>query len=176
MSFSDWFTEQFYIAFSQRYFELNVYLKDNFAFRIIQPVSFSSNFIVDKKRKKAFPIKMETAKFRGSKIILHADLETGYPLELLTEKKIIDNGATIVKTEIVKKLVGKIPKNERKTTLAVVKSPISPDVMYKMWQGRFIEKILEELKSTDWGIVLLAAMVVITILGITIVVAWSAHA
>lgn len=178
MGITDWFNEQMYILFSMYYYEVFLYQNKIQVGRIIQPVSYNPNFIVDFNRKLAFLIVSDRCFVKGHKLILHYNIDFGIPLketedniiEEISENitkttKVIKLSANITKEEKEKAKPKNIVKEEKTSSKTITENNLSPSLIFEIFNAHFVVKTLQKPKSTDWGIVIIAVLIGIVLLG-----------
>jgi hypothetical protein len=164
----DSINEQIYILFSMYYYEAFLY-KDNIQVgRVIQPVSYSSKYLVDKTRKKAYAILNERAFVKGHKLILHYNADYGLPLNEIEETQLTQVNENLIKTRRVKKLIGSFTEEQiRKTNPKIITEyNFSPEMIFEMFNGTFVVKTMSKPKTTDWTYVALAGIVAVIIIAL----------
>jgi hypothetical protein len=167
MGIMDTINEQIYIMFSIYYYEVFLYKGNIQVGRIVQTVSFSPAFIVDFKRKLAWVIVKDRAFIKGHKIILHYEMDLGIPLQEITEEKVKEVNSVVIKTQSITKLVADITQDQKDKSKnkMITASNLPPHMIFEIFNAHFVTKVLAEKKSTDWGMVLLALIIVIGVLG-----------
>jgi hypothetical protein len=191
MGFMDWLNEQIYILFSMKYFEVYLYLNKRQVGRIIQLVSYNSTFIVDFKRKKAWPIVIDAFFDKGNRLIGHYRLDYALPLvesEHIEVTEITDN---IIQTKKVSKLSGTISKTQKKNAEPMKLIPITskgkvngkeveitpynlpPDMLFEKFNAYFVTFTLSKPKGTDWTMIFIGAFIIIVIIAFMLVMVFG---
>ena len=166
MGLSEFINEQLYILFSMYYYEVFLYNNKIQVGRLIQLVSFNPVFIVDFKRKLAWPICEDTGFVKGHKIILHYKLNNALPLTESKETIIKEINNNVVKVKKVIKLSAKVTK-EQKTkagAMVITESNLPPFMIFEMFNAYFVTFTLSKPKNTDWTLIIGALIIAIIII------------
>ena len=158
--FSSWINEQTYIAFGTYYYEALLYKGRVQVGRVVQALSYSPIFIVDFDRKLAFFIEARRGFIKGHKIILHYNIDNAIPLlpreETIVEE--VNNNLTKTNTQII--LSADITKSQKEKSMPIeiTEYNLPPSLVFEKFNAHFVVKSVSQPKSTNWEMVLLAAI------------------
>jgi len=175
MGIMAFFEEQMYILFSMYYYEVFLYFNKIQVKRLIQAFSFSPNYIVDFKGKKAFHIIKERAFIKGHKIILHYNVNSAIPLTEIKEEEITEINNNIIKTKKIIKLVGTVTKEDKKKSepILINDSNYNPSLLFEINNAHFVTKTLAQPKTTDWTMIIGAIILAIIIIAFMAIVVFG---
>jgi hypothetical protein len=191
MGFMDWINEQIYILFSMRYYEIYLYLNNIQVGRFIQLVSFSPTYLVDFRRKLAWPIINEAFFVKGIRLIGHYKIDYALPLmqsEIVETTEISEN---IIKTKKVTKLYANITKEQKQKALPILfeelkskgkingkeveitKYNLPPHMLFEKFNAQFVTGILSKMKTTDWTMIFIVGFIVIILIAFMLVMVFG---